>query len=123
MNPDPWEQHVKATLDALWKAMGADSPFPWAPPGGLSEDKNSNEEGQTMGTVKVSAKEVKVGDIMWVGGTPRRITRIQPYVHPTIGEPWAIASSDGPEGFGLAAWGITLELTNPSEYYEITARG
>jgi hypothetical protein len=44
-------------------------------------------------------------------------------VHPSFpDEQWAIASSDGPEGVGKAAWGITLELTNPSEYYEISER-
>lgn len=75
-----------------------------------------------MSTRKVCAADVKIGDDLWVGGKPHRITRIEPYTHPTIGEPWAIASSDGPEGIGKAAWGITLELTNPSRYYEISER-
>jgi hypothetical protein len=74
-----------------------------------------------MATRKVSARDVKVGDDLWVGGKPHRITRIEPYQHPSFpGEMWAQAMSDGPEGIGKAAWGITLELTNPTEYYEVS---
>jgi hypothetical protein len=76
-----------------------------------------------VSTIKVAAKDVKVGDDLWAGGTPHRITRIEPYQHPSFpGEMWAQACSDGPEGVGKAAWGITLELTNPSAYYEISER-
>ncbi len=76
-----------------------------------------------MSTIKVSAKDVRVGDDLWLGGVPHRITRIEPYQHPSFpGKMWAQACSDGPEGIGKAAWGITLELTNPSAYYEISVR-
>jgi hypothetical protein len=78
-----------------------------------------------MSTIKVHATEVRVGDIMWAGGKPHLITRIEPYVHPVVtgGDEWAFACSDGPEGTGDNAWGITLELTNPvAHYYEITER-
>ncbi len=76
-----------------------------------------------MSTIKVSAKDVKVGDDLWFLGKPHRITRIVPYQHPSFpGEMWVQACSDGPEGIGKAAWGITLELTNPSKYYEISER-
>lgn len=78
---------------------------------------------ELRGTIKVAAKDVKVGDILWSLGHPHLITRIEPYVHPSFpDEQWATASSDGPEGVGKAAWGITLELTNPSEYYVINVR-
>lgn len=76
-----------------------------------------------MSTIKVAAKDVKVGDVLWFLGHPHIITRIEPYQHPSFpGEMWAQACSDGPEGVGKVAWGITLELTNPSEYYEISVR-
>ena len=76
-----------------------------------------------MSTIKVKGQEVRVGDDLWLGGVPHRITRIEPYQHPSFpGEMWAQACSDGPGGIGKAAWGITLELTNPAEYYEISVR-
>jgi len=76
-----------------------------------------------MSTIRVKGQEVKVGDDLWAGGVPHRITRIEPYQHPSFpGEMWAQACSDGPDGIGKAAWGITLELTNPAEYYEISVR-
>lgn len=77
-----------------------------------------------MGTIKVKAQDVKIGDDLWLGDVPHRITRIEPYTHPAVtgGDEWAAAYSDGLEGVGKAAWGITLELTNPSEYYEISVR-
>ena len=47
---------------------------------------------------------VEVGDIILFLGTPHRVDTIEPYTHPTIGEPWRIArASDG--------WAITLEPT------------
>lgn len=78
-----------------------------------------------MSTIRVHATEVKVGDILWLGGTPHMITRIEPYVHPVVtgGAEWAVAYSDAPDGAGKNAWGITLELTSPvANYYEIAER-
>jgi len=40
---DQWTEHVNATLDALYKAMGAQTPFPWTPPGGLSEESDDEK--------------------------------------------------------------------------------
>ena len=31
------------------------------------------------GTTIVSGRDVKVGDDLWVGGVPHRVTRIEPY--------------------------------------------
>ena len=50
--------------------------------------------------------DVQVGDILVFMGHPHRITRIVPYMHPTILEPgWRIAYA----GPGPDSWGITLE--------------
>jgi hypothetical protein len=57
--------------------------------------------------------EVEVGDIVVFLGNPHRITRITPYLHPTIREPgWRIAHA----GPGPGSWGITLE---PQCRYEV----
>lgn len=74
-----------------------------------------------MATSRVQGRDVKVGDILWAIGNPHRITRIEPYVHPTIGEPWAIAYDDSDQRSGKP-WGITLKLTNLGHTYEISAR-
>jgi hypothetical protein len=64
-------------------------------------------------STKKCGSDVQVGDIYVGFGPPRRITRIEPYLHPTIREPgWRIAYS----GPGKDAWGITLE---PQCDYEV----
>ncbi len=65
-------------------------------------------------TAMIKGQEVRVGDDLWSMGTPHRITRIEPYAHPVVtrGEQWRQACSDGPEGVGKAAWGITLEFAH-----------
>lgn len=78
-----------------------------------------------MSTVVVKGQHVKVGDDLWFLGRPHRITRIEPYRHPVItrGEDWRTASSDGPDGVGKAAWGITLEYCHGySVLYEVSVR-
>ena len=77
-----------------------------------------------MSTHRVKGQEVKVGDDLWSLGKPHRITRIEPYTHPVVtrGEEWRIAYSDGPDGVGRAAWGITLTFDHGyADGYEVTA--
>lgn len=78
-----------------------------------------------MSTVKVKGQDVRVNDDLWAFGTPHRITRIEPYVHPVVtrGEPFRIAYADGPGGQGERAWGITLEYGHGyATGYEVTER-
>lgn len=79
-----------------------------------------------MSTIMVKGQEVQVGDDLWAGGKPYRITRIEPYMHPVVtrNEQWWQACSDGPEGIGKAAWGITLEFAHGWEpgHYEVSKR-
>jgi len=78
-----------------------------------------------VSTIKVKGQDVREGDDLWTSGKPHRITRIEPYVHPVVtrGEPWRIAYSDGPDGMGRAAWGITLEWQGGyAAGYEVTER-
>jgi len=57
--------------------------------------------------------EVEPGDIIVFLGVPHRVTRVVPYVHPTIQAPgWRIAYA----GPGPQSWGITLE---PQGSYEV----
>ena len=82
---------------------------------------------EITGATIVRGRDVKVGDDLWVGGVPHRITRIEPYVdgpdatRPLNQELWngeaRVAYSDGPAGRGKDAWGITLEPDG--SYYEI----
>lgn len=75
-----------------------------------------------MSTIKVKGQEVQVGDDLWSGGTPHRITRIKDYTHPLVtrGEPWRTAICDGPGG--EKAWGITLSYAHGfMAGYEVTA--
>jgi hypothetical protein len=66
-----------------------------------------NPPGPTRGS------EIAAGDILVPFGIPHRITRIVPYLHPTIREPgWRIAYA----GPGPDSWGITLE---PQCTYEV----
>jgi hypothetical protein len=76
-----------------------------------------------VSTIKVKGQDVKVGDDIWFLGTPHRVTRITPYVHPvcTRNEEWRTAHSDGPDGMYKAAWGITLEFDHGwAAGYEVT---
>ena len=70
----------------------------------------------------VKGSEVKVGDDLIFAGTPHRITRIEPYVHPVVthGETWATAYADTPKAAYKIAWGITLEPDTRA--YEIADR-
>lgn len=47
---------------------------------------------------RVRAQDVKVGDIIKVAGKARRVTRFEPYRHPTIDTPARIAMWDGDYG-------------------------
>lgn len=61
--------------------------------------------------------DVEVGDILMFLSTPHRITRIEPYLHPTLRLPgWRTAYADTGERAYKNAWGITLE---PQCEYEI----
>ena len=78
-----------------------------------------------MSTVMVKGQHVKIGDDLWAFGRPHRITRITPYRHPVVtrGEDWRIAHSDGPDGVGAAAWGITLSHGHGyAAHYEVSVR-
>jgi hypothetical protein len=76
-----------------------------------------------MTTILVKGQDVRVGDDLWFLGSPHRITRIEPYVHPVVtrNEEWRVAKSDGPDGQGKHAWGMTLEFCHGyAGDYEIT---
>lgn len=76
-----------------------------------------------MTTIKVRGQDVRIGDDLWFLGTPKRITRIEPYVHPVVtrNAEWRTAYADGPDGMYKAAWGITLEYGHGwAANYEVT---
>lgn len=78
----------------------------------------------TEPTVEVRGQDVRVGDDLWAGSVPHRITRVEDYRHPSFpGELWHSGSSDGPGGVGKAAWGMTLETNvGYAGHYEISVR-
>jgi hypothetical protein len=59
---------------------------------------------------QVRGQDVRVGDDLWFLSSVHRVTRVEDYRHPVVtgGDLWHIAKSDGPAGFGRAAWGMTL---------------
>jgi hypothetical protein len=62
--------------------------------------------------------ELEVGDILEVMGGPRRITRLEAYLHPTLRLPgWQIAYADTKETAYKNAWGITIE---PQLTYQVS---
>ena len=90
-----------------------------------TQPRRQQQGGPAMTTVHIKGQEVRVGDDLWTSGRPHRITRIVPYNHigVTLGEPWRIAYSDGPDTGGAKAWGITLSYDHGwAAGYEITAR-
>jgi hypothetical protein len=76
-------------------------------------------------SVHIRGQDVRVGDDLWPVGQVRRVTRIEDYRHPIVtgGELWHIAKSDGPDGVGRAAWGMTLATEKGyAAGYEISVR-
>ena len=61
---------------------------------------------------RINGAEVEAGDILMSLGESHRITRIEPYLHPTIREPgWRIAYD------AAGTWSIVLE---PGVIHEVT---
>lgn len=74
-----------------------------------------------METIRIKGQDVRVGDELWTMGSPDRITRIEPYVHPVItrNEEWRTARRDWPDG--TKAFGRTLAYEHGrSASYTIT---
>jgi hypothetical protein len=77
---------------------------------------DAEEEAERI-TVRVKGQHVRVGDDLWSGGVPHRVTRITAYRHPVVtrGEDWRCARS--------GSWGMTLSYDHGyAASYEITIR-
>ena len=86
------------------------------------------EQNSQAAPVRTPGRDVKVGDDLWLGGVPHRITRIEPYVNgPNATRDLASELWDGKARVGYSdsfgskvgkdAWAITLD---PAGGYDIT---
>lgn len=57
---DPLTEHLLKSLDQLEEFIGIKSPFPWCPPGGLSEESDDEEATDSGKSSQVALLPVSV---------------------------------------------------------------
>lgn len=60
-------------------------------------------------TQRKLGQDIEVGDIIVFLGTPHRITRVEPYTHPTV--EGAVAIAHAANGWGISLWrNVSVEV-------------